>query len=141
VLAEYMAESHGGEGDIIVVEGVVESSNYESGRRLHEVLKEYPTSTSSASSPWPGCGCRRCRQRRTLLQSNPEIDGIYAMNDEMGMGVLAALRSAGREEEVVNGQRRRPAGLVCEIQRVRRRGQRLLESDNDHSGRCRRWRC
>ena len=36
-----------------------------------------------------------------LLQANPKIDGIYAMNDEMGMGVLAALRSAGREKGVI----------------------------------------
>ena len=36
-----------------------------------------------------------------LLQANPKIDGIYAMNDEMGMGVLAALRSAGREQGLV----------------------------------------
>ena len=36
-----------------------------------------------------------------LWQANPEVDGIYAMNDEMAMGVLAALRSAGREGSAI----------------------------------------
>ena len=32
-----------------------------------------------------------------LLQSNPEIDTIYAENDEMGLGALAAIRGAGKK--------------------------------------------
>lgn len=32
-----------------------------------------------------------------LLQSNPEIDTIYAENDEMGLGALAAIRAAGKQ--------------------------------------------
>ncbi|PRX96736.1 ABC transporter substrate-binding protein [Allonocardiopsis opalescens] len=32
-----------------------------------------------------------------LLQSNPDVDGIYAHNDEMGLGAITALQGAGRE--------------------------------------------
>ncbi|MDN5852331.1 MAG: ABC transporter substrate-binding protein [Actinomycetia bacterium] len=32
-----------------------------------------------------------------LLQSNPEIDTIYAENDEMGLGALAAIRASGKK--------------------------------------------
>ena len=32
----------------------------------------------------------------TLLRSNPDVDAIYAENDEMGLGALAALEDAGK---------------------------------------------
>jgi ribose transport system substrate-binding protein len=31
-----------------------------------------------------------------LLQSNPEIDAVYAENDEMALGAIVAIRSAGK---------------------------------------------
>ena len=31
-----------------------------------------------------------------LLQSNPEITGVYAENDEMGLGALTAIKAAGK---------------------------------------------
>ncbi|QBI56314.1 ABC transporter substrate-binding protein [Streptomonospora litoralis] len=32
-----------------------------------------------------------------LIQSNPDIDGVYAENDEMGIGAVTALRGAGKQ--------------------------------------------
>lgn len=102
ILGEYLAESLGGEGNIIIVEGVVESSNYEF--RLGgfmEAINQYPGINIVGQQA--GAWIRMPAMRATvdLLQANPDIDGIYAMNDEMGMGVLAALRAAGREDEVI----------------------------------------
>ena len=102
LLGQYMADKLKGKGDIIVVEGVTESSNYE--HRLGgfmEVINKYPDIhiIGKQSGAW----IRMPAMKATvdLLQANPKIDGIYAMNDEMGMGVLAALRSAKREDGVV----------------------------------------
>lgn len=36
-----------------------------------------------------------------ILQSQPEIDGVYAANDEMALGALAAIEAAGRLDEIV----------------------------------------
>lgn len=102
ILGEYLAEKLGGEGDIIVVEGVVESSNYEFRiGGFMEALEQYPgiNIVGQQSGAWIRMPAMKAAV--DLLQANPEIDGIYAMNDEMAMGVLAALRSAGREDEVV----------------------------------------
>ncbi len=118
ILGEYLGEALGGEGDIIVVEGVVESSNYEFrlGGFL-EALEEYPGIKIVGKQA--GAWIRMPAMQATvdLLQANPEIDGIYAMNDEMGMGVLAALRAAGREDEVVMVSVDGQADLVCEIKK------------------------
>jgi len=118
LLGEYMAEQLGGKGNIIVVEGVKESSNYEF--RLGgfmEALEKYPDIKIVGQQSGAWIRMPAMQAAVDLLQANPDINGIYAMNDEMGMGVLAALRSAGREDGItmvsVDGQ----ADLVCEIQK------------------------
>ncbi|MGH3360699.1 MAG: sugar ABC transporter substrate-binding protein, partial [Nocardioidaceae bacterium] len=35
-----------------------------------------------------------------VLQANPDIDGVYAANDEMAMGVLSALKARGLQGDV-----------------------------------------
>lgn len=118
LLGQYMADRLHGKGNIIIIEGVAESSNYE--HRLGgfmEVIEKYPDIhiVGKQSGAW----IRMPAMKATvdLLQANPKVDGIYAMNDEMGMGALAALRSAGRDKDVVmvsvDGQK----DLVQQIQK------------------------
>ena len=118
LLGQYMADRLHGKGNVIVIEGVAESSNYE--HRLGgfmEVINKYPDIhiVGKQSGAWIRMPAMKAAV--DLLQANPKIDGIYAMNDEMGMGVLAALRSAGREQDVVmvsvDGQK----DLVQQIQK------------------------
>ena len=102
LLGQYMADRLKGKGSLIVIEGVAESSNYE--HRLGgfmEIINKYPDMhiVGKQSGAWIRAPAMKAAV--DLLQANPKIDGIYAMNDEMAMGVLAALRSAGREKEVV----------------------------------------
>ena len=102
LLGQYMADKLGGKGNVIVIEGVAESSNYEF--RLGgfmEALKKYPDIKIVGKQSGAWIRMPAMTAAVDLLQANPKIDGIYAMNDEMGMGVLAALRSAGREKDVV----------------------------------------
>ncbi|OEU86055.1 LacI family transcriptional regulator [Streptomyces abyssalis] len=52
-----------------------------------------------------------------LIQSKPDIDGIYAENDEMGLGAVNALKSAGRKAGdvkivTVDGTRNAVQGVV-----------------------------
>ena len=118
LLGQYLADRLHGKGSVIVIEGVAESSNYE--HRLGgfmEVINKYPDIhiVGKQSGAWIRMPAMKAAV--DLLQANPKIDGIYAMNDEMGMGVLAALRSAGREQGVVmvsvDGQK----DLVQQIQK------------------------
>ena len=118
LLGQYMADRLKGKGEIIVIEGVAESSNYE--HRLGgfmEVINKYPDIRILGQQSGAWIRMPAMKAAVDLLQANPKIDGIYAMNDEMGMGVLAALRSAGREKEVVmvsvDGQK----DLVQEIEK------------------------
>jgi ABC-type sugar transport system substrate-binding protein len=102
LLGQYMADQLGGKGNIIVIEGVAESSNYEF--RLGgfmEVINKYPEIRVVGQQSGAWIRMPAMTAAVDLLQANPEVDGIYAMNDEMAMGVLVALRNAGREDDVV----------------------------------------
>ena len=35
-----------------------------------------------------------------ILQANPELDAIYAHNDEMALGAVRSVAAAGRSEEI-----------------------------------------
>ena len=102
LLGQYMADQLHGKGNIIIIEGVAESSNYEF--RLGgfmEVIKKYPDIKIVGQQSGAWIRMPAMAAAVDLIQANPQIDGIYAMNDEMGMGVLAALKNAGREDKVV----------------------------------------
>jgi erythritol transport system substrate-binding protein len=43
------------------------------------------------------------QKMQTLLQANPDLKGVIAGNDEMALGAIAALKEAGRLEDVVVG--------------------------------------
>ncbi len=119
LLAQYMVEKLDGKGNIIIIDGVIESSNRQ--ERLGgfmEVIDQYPDIKIVGQQPGDWIRQPAMEAAANLLQANPQIDGIYAMNDEMGMGVLAALRAAGREDEIkcmvsVDGQE----DLLYEIQK------------------------
>lgn len=110
LIGQYFADRLHGKGDIIVIEGVAESSNYE--HRLGgfmEIIDKYPDIRIVGKRSGAWIRTPAMKAAAGLLEAHTKIDGIFAMNDEMGMGVLAALRSAGREHGVimvsVDGQR------------------------------------
>lgn len=102
LIGQYMADRLNGKGNIIVIEGVAESSNYE--HRLGgfmEIIDKYPDIHIVGKQSGAWIRLPAMKAAADLLKANPKIDGIYAMNDEMAMGVLAALQNAGREVGVV----------------------------------------
>lgn len=101
ILAQYLVEQLGGKGKIIIIDGVLESSNRQ--ERLGgfmEIIKKYPEIeiVGQQSGDWIRQSAREAAEN--LLEVNAEIDGIYAMNDDMAMGVLDVLRAMGREGEI-----------------------------------------
>ena len=42
-------------------------------------------------------------QMESILQANPDIDAVWAANDEMALGAVEALRAAGMEKDVIVG--------------------------------------
>jgi ribose transport system substrate-binding protein len=101
-IATYLYEHLGGRGDVVVLEGAAHSVT--SGARVRgfrAALERFPEVRIVATV----CGdyLREPGRRVTadLLNSGARFDAILAANDEMALGALDALKTAGRQCTVV----------------------------------------
>lgn len=94
---EWLIEATGGEAQIVELEGTSGASvtndraegfrNALEGQDGMEII-------ASQSGDFARAGGQEVMEQ--LLQSNPEVDAVYAHNDEMALGAIQALKDAGR---------------------------------------------
>lgn len=101
--ATAMAEKLGGKGKIIVLEGVPgASSTNERGEGFTKGLAAFPDIEVVSSQPADYDRAKALDVATNLLQGNPEVAGVLAMNDEMALGAIQALGDkAGKSVSVV----------------------------------------
>ncbi|ETX13914.1 hypothetical protein OCH239_06225 [Roseivivax halodurans JCM 10272] len=98
--AEMLGDALGGEGDIVVVEGTpgYSVSILRKNCFLDKLADEYPDVTilASQTAEWNREKAQTVMETY-LTQFGDEIDGVYAFDDGMGLGVISALQGAGKE--------------------------------------------
>jgi ribose/xylose/arabinose/galactoside ABC-type transport system permease subunit/ABC-type sugar transport system substrate-binding protein len=101
--AKALAEKLGGNGTIVVLQGQAgTSASRERGSGFTEGLKAYPGIKVVAKQPADWDRTKGLDVMTNLLQANPDIDGVFAENDEMALGAIKALGSkAGKSVQVV----------------------------------------
>ena len=114
VSCEYIAEQLGGEGNIVILRGIPTVIDNQRFDACMEVLAETNIEVlDSAYANWNRDDGFIVMQ--DFLTRFPEIDAVWAQDDDIAVGVLAALEEAGRTDEmfVVGG-----AGMKEMIKRV-----------------------
>ncbi|MBP3037254.1 substrate-binding domain-containing protein [Arthrobacter sp. zg-ZUI100] len=101
--AEELAKAMGGEGEIIVLQGVAgTSASRDRGAGFAEGLKDYPGIKVAAQQTANFDRAEALNVATNLLQANPGVTGIFAENDEMALGAIQALGNrAGSDVSVV----------------------------------------
>ncbi|MFE1023148.1 substrate-binding domain-containing protein [Streptomyces sp. NPDC058818] len=101
--AKALAEKLGGKGTIVILQGQAgTSASRERGAGFAAGLKEYPGIEVVAKQPADFDRTKGLDVMTNLLQAHPDIDGVFAENDEMALGAIKALGSkAGRSVQVV----------------------------------------
>lgn len=98
--AEILGESLGGEGDIVVVEGTpgYTVSILRKNCFLDRLADQYPDVSilASQTAEWNREKAQTLMETY-LTQFGDQIDGVYAFDDGMGLGVISALQGAGKE--------------------------------------------
>lgn len=97
-----LCERIGGEGDIIILEGVAGTeSSYGRIDGANEILEEYPNVNvvSQQAADWSRAKALTVIQN--LLPAHPDLKAIYCVNDEMAMGSVEALEMADRLDSVL----------------------------------------
>lgn len=98
--AEMLGDALGGEGDIVVVEGTpgYSVSILRKNCFLDKIADQYPDVNilASQTAEWNREKAQTVMET-FLTQFGDEIDGVYAFDDGMGLGVISALQGAGKE--------------------------------------------
>ncbi|HEX5435829.1 MAG TPA: substrate-binding domain-containing protein [Gemmatimonadaceae bacterium] len=101
--AQYIAKALGGKGQVgLIGEPEVQSTiDREAGFR--QALKAYPGLTLVSSLNGEGVRDRALKAADDMLQAHPEIDAIFAINDESALGVLSSAESRHDDSLVIVG--------------------------------------
>src|SRR6185295_8539406 len=99
--AKAMGEALGGRGKIVEIQGIMGTSvAKERSKGFNEGIKAFPGIKIVATQPAEFDRGKALNVMTNVLQSNRDIDGVYAANDEMALGVIAALKAAGLTDKV-----------------------------------------
>jgi len=101
---EFLAEKIGGKGKVVELVGIPgTSAARDTGKGFHEAMEGYPDIEIVASQAADFNRDRGLAVFENILQAQPEIDGVFAHNDEMVLGAIAAAEAAGRKGIVFVG--------------------------------------
>ena len=95
--AEWLTKEMGGNAKIIQLEGTTGSSPAnDRAKGFADYIKDHPGMQIVASQSGDFARDKGRQVAETLLQAHPDATAIYAHNDEMAVGAIAAIEAAGK---------------------------------------------
>jgi ribose transport system substrate-binding protein len=101
-----LLKAMGGKGNVVALEGVKGAiSNTDRMKGFTDALKEYPNVKLVATQPANYQRLQALQVMENIMQSHPQIDGVFAANDAMATGAVEAMSAANRKALVagING--------------------------------------
>ena len=95
---QMMADRLGGRGNIVILQGPLGGSGeINRGKGIDQVLAKYPDIKVLAKDTANWKRDEAVNKTKNWISGfGPQIDGVVAQNDDMGLGALQALKEAGR---------------------------------------------
>ncbi|MFE9834894.1 substrate-binding domain-containing protein [Streptomyces sp. NPDC005551] len=110
--AEALADKLGGRGTIVILQGQAgTSASRERGAGFAAGLKEHPGIKVVAKQPADFDRTKGLDVMTNMLQAHPDVQGVFAENDEMALGAIKALGSKAGKSVAVIGFDGTPDGL------------------------------
>ena len=102
---QMMADRLGGKGNIVVLQGPLGGSGeINRGKGIDQVLAKYPDIKVLAKDTANWKRDEAVNKMKNWISSfGPQINGVVAQNDDMGLGALQALKEANRTEVPIVG--------------------------------------
>jgi ribose transport system substrate-binding protein len=99
---EYILNAIGGKGNIVELQGIPgTSAARDRGKGFHEAVENKDGVKVVASQPADFDRAKGLSVMENILQSNKDIQAVFAHNDEMALGALQAIEAAGKNILVV----------------------------------------
>ncbi|PQQ23592.1 ribose ABC transporter substrate-binding protein RbsB [Photorhabdus hindustanensis] len=103
IAGDFIAEKLGNEAKIIQLEGIAgTSAARERGEGFNKVAQEHKFNVL-ASQPADFDRTKGLNVMQNLLTAHPAVQAVFAQNDEMALGALRALQTAGKSDVLVVG--------------------------------------
>jgi len=101
IAGQYLVDTLGGKGKIVEIQGIM-GTNVAQNRStgFNEIISANPDMEIVSTQVADFDRAKAMSVMENILQANPEIDGLYAANDEMLLGALEAIDAAGRLDEI-----------------------------------------
>lgn len=101
-LAQYMVDELGNEGKVVIIEGnPAGQTSVDRVAGFTTILEKYDGIELTVSQPGYFKRDEAMTIMENLIQANPDIDAVLALNDEMALGAWQALDDAGMTGDVV----------------------------------------
>lgn len=98
---EFVAQRMGGKGNLVILQGIAGTTvNTDRVNAFMEVIKAYPEIKILDSQPADWNREKGLNVMKAFLTKHPKIDAVWAQDDDIAMGVLQAIKQAGREKEM-----------------------------------------
>ncbi|PIE32957.1 D-ribose ABC transporter substrate-binding protein [candidate division KSB3 bacterium] len=102
MVGEYTAKLLDGKGNVVVIEGIAGNNTGEERKQgFNEIMDQYDDLNVVASQPGNWERALAMNVMENILQSNPEVDFVFACSDEMGLGALMALEASDMQVPVI----------------------------------------
>ncbi|GAA4708351.1 ribose ABC transporter substrate-binding protein RbsB [Brevibacillus fulvus] len=99
---EYILKALNGKGNIVELQGIAgTSAARDRGQGFHAAVDGKEGIKVVASQPADFDRAKGMNVMENILQGNPDIQAVFAHNDEMALGALQALEAAGKNIPVV----------------------------------------
>lgn len=99
---EYVLQTIGGKGNIVELQGIAgTSAARDRGKGFHEAVDGKDGVKVVASQPADFDRAKGMSVMENILQGNPDIQAVFAHNDEMALGALQAIEASGKKIAVV----------------------------------------
>lgn len=103
IAMKFIADKLGGKGNIVMMHGYMgQAAQLKREQGAREVLKQYPNLKLLAHQTGEWDRAKAMALMENWIQSfGPQINAVFAQNDEMGLGAVKALTDAGLKDKVV----------------------------------------
>ncbi|CUH95937.1 D-ribose-binding protein [Propionispora sp. 2/2-37] len=102
--AQLLIDKLGGKGKVVELEGIPGSSAAnDRGKGFDDAMKAAAGISIVAKQPADFDRAKGMKVMENILQANPEIQAVFAQNDEMALGAVEAIKAVNRTNVLVVG--------------------------------------
>jgi ribose transport system substrate-binding protein len=111
IAAEYIAKALNGEGEVGIIGQPEVQSTIDREKGFKEEMAKHPKIKIVSVLNGEGARDRALKAAEDMLQGNPNIKAIFAINDDSALGVLSAAEARGKKDLIIVGYDATPEAM------------------------------